>query len=60
MQNDLRLGYSGVKTLTDNSLMTRADVAALIASGGSTYPPYYAFRIEIGDIPSSPEAFTST
>lgn len=32
--NDLRLNYFGTKTLTDDSLMRKADVQALIAAAG--------------------------
>lgn len=60
VQNDLRLAYSGTKTLTNDSIMRYQDVQALIAGGGSGYPAYYAFRIAIGDVPSGVESFTST
>ncbi len=60
MQNDLRLAYSGTKTLTNDSLMRYQDVQALIAGGGSGYPAYYTFRIAIGDVPSGVESFAST
>lgn len=32
----------------------------LITAGGSGFPSYYTFRINIGDVPSSVEAFQST
>lgn len=40
--------------------MRYADVQALIAGGGSGYPPYYTFKIAIGDVPSGVESFAST
>lgn len=40
--------------------MRRADVVDLITAGGSGFPSYYTFRINIGDVPSGVESFQSS
>jgi hypothetical protein len=66
VQNDLRLNYAGTKTLTDDSLMRRADVSALITSLGLRRS--YLADIYYGDNPldanftitSSPAGFVTS
>lgn len=66
VQNDLRLNYTGTKTLTDDSLMRRADVSALITSLGLRRS--YLADIYYGDNPldanftitSSPAGFVTS
>jgi hypothetical protein len=48
--NSLRLGYFGTKNLTDDSLVTKADVLSLV---GASSRLVYSFRVRLGDVPFS-------